>query len=325
MTITNETKIGALATVSIALMFLGFNFLKGKNVFEREKDLYAVFPKVDGLNRSDAVRINGFVVGKVAEIRETGPDLSGVIVSIQITKDILIPKDSYAVISANPLGSTVVNITKGTSSEHLHEGDTIRTMVAAGLLDDIKGSVMPTMDKVNGALSSLDSLVEITGSTMDPATRASLQHTIRNLEASTAALQAMLAAQSNLNKTLANVESLTASLRDDRDTISQMLANAGQFTRNLSTLNLGGTVNNMEQTLSKLNQTLSLLNSGQGSMGLLLNDKKLYNNLSATANSLNVLLQDLRLHPKRYVNISVFGGGKKGEPLMKPLEDSLSN
>ena len=323
MTLTNETKIGALATVSIALLILGFNFLKGKNLFEREKDIYAVFPKVDGLSNSDAVRINGYQVGKVNTIKETDQELTGVVVGIQITKNIRIPNDSYAVISANPLGSTVINIIKGKSTNYISEGDTLRTVAAAGLLDDLKSSLSPTMDKVNGTLASLDSLVEITGSTMDASTRASLQQTIKNLQASTAALNAMLAAQSSLNKTLANVQSITSNLKNDKDTINRMLANAEKFTSNLASMDMNGTMDRLQKTADQLNSTLAKINSGEGSLGQLMNDKKLYNHLTASANSLNILLQDFRMHPKRYVNISVFGGKTKGEPLMKPLEDSL--
>lgn len=323
MTISNETKIGALATISVALLILGFNFLKGKNLFEREKDIYAVFTKVDGLSTSDAIRINGFQVGKIAGIQETDPEMSGVIVSMQITKNVRIPKDSYATINVNPLGSTVVNIVKGSSTEFITEGDTLKTVNAAGLLDDLKNTLSPTVDKVNGTLSSLDSLVEIAGGTLDPATRASLQRTILNLEASTASLNAMMAAQGAINKSMANVAAITTNLRNEKDTINRMLGNLERFSSGLAAMDMKGTLDKLQKTTVELNQTLTKINSGQGSLGLLMNDKRLYSNLNASANSLNILLQDLRLHPKRYVNISVFGGKNKGEPLMQPIDDSL--
>jgi len=325
MTITNETKIGALATVSIALLILGFNFLKGKNIFEREKDIYAIFPKVDGLSTSDAVRINGYQVGKVTTIKETDQELTGVVVGIQITKDIRIPRDSYAIINVNPLGSTVINIIKGSSTNHISEGDTLLTVVGTGLLDDLKNSLTPTMDKVSGTLASLDSLIEITGATMDATTRLNLQHTIRNLETSSASLNAMLAAQSSLNKSLLNVESITSNLKNNKDTINKVLANAEKFSANLASMDIIGVMEKLQKTANELNQTIVKINNGEGSLGLLMNDKKLYSHLTSSANSLNILLQDFRLHPKRYVNVSLFGGKNKAEPLMKPLEDSLNH
>ena len=190
MTLSNETKIGALAAISITLLILGFNFLKGKNLFEKEREIYAVFSKVEALNTSDPVRINGYQVGKVAGIEEVNPELTGIVVTIQITKDIRIPDNSYATINANPLGSTTINIIKGASSNYLDEGDTLATVTSGGMLESIQNALTPTLDKVNGTLTSIDSLAEVFGGTLDPKTKASLQKMIANLETSTGSLNA---------------------------------------------------------------------------------------------------------------------------------------
>jgi phospholipid/cholesterol/gamma-HCH transport system substrate-binding protein len=323
MTISNETKIGALAAISITLLILGFNFLKGKNLFEKEKEIYAVFSKLEALNTSDPVRINGYQVGKVAGIEETDPELSGVLVTIQITKDIRIPDNSFASISANPLGSSTINITKGSSNNFLNEGDTIATVSTGGMLEQLQGALSPTLDKVNGTLTSIDSLAEVFGGTLDPKTKASLQKMITNLELSSASLNAMLSAQGAIGKTMQNMNAITANLNNNKDTINRVLANAEKFSANLSQLDLNPTLEKLQKTADNLNATLAKINSNEGTLGLLMNDKKLYNNLNASANSLNILLQDFRLHPKRYVSVSVFGKKDKSEPLMKPLEDSL--
>lgn len=323
MTISNETKIGALAVIAITLLILGFNFLKGRNLFESSTDVYAVFRKVEALNISDPVRINGLQVGKVARIKETDPELTGVLVTIQLTKDVKIPDNSYAVINANPLGSTTLNIVKGNSNSFVDEGDTLATVTAAGLLDELKGTLNPTLDNVNNAIISLDSLVEVVGGTFDVRTRQNMQQLVANLNASTASLNSMLSVQGSVGRTMQNMNAITANLNANKDTINRILASMEKFSQNLSQLEMNETLKKLQATADNLNGTLSKMNSGDGTLGLLMNDKKLYNNLNATANSLNILLQDLRLHPKRYINVSVFGRKDKSQPLMKPLEDSL--
>jgi phospholipid/cholesterol/gamma-HCH transport system substrate-binding protein len=325
MTLSNETKIGALAAVAITLLILGFNFLKGRNLFEKEREIFAVFSKVEALNTSDPVRINGLQVGKILELKESDPQMTGIIVTIQITKDILIPKNSYATINSNPLGSTTVNIIKGNSSSYLAEGDTLTTVAAVGLLDGLMGTLDPALDKVTGTLTSLDSLVELIGGTFDPKTKASMQKLIGNLEASSSSLNALMSAQGAVGKTMQNMSAITANLNNNKDTINRILANVETFSSNMSKLDVNPTLEKLQKTADMLNTTLAKINSNEGTMGLLMNDKKLYSNLNASANSLNILLQDFRLHPKRYVSVSVFGKKDKSDPLTKPLEDSLQN
>jgi phospholipid/cholesterol/gamma-HCH transport system substrate-binding protein len=325
MKVSNETKIGALAAVAITVLILGFNFLKGRNLTVRKNRIFAVFSKVDGLNPSDAVRINGLQVGNVYDIVEKDQNLSGVVVSFNITRPIQIPDNSYAVISANPLGSTTVNIVKGLSTTFVKSGDTLATMASAGLFDDIKGSLNPAMEKVNGTLKSLDSLLEVVGTVFDPKTKNNLQAIINNLATSTSSLNGMLDAKNGeLAHTLANVSSFTGNLKHNNDTINHILGNVDRMTAKMASLDLETTLKKLQAAVDNLNGVLSKANKGEGTVGLLLNDKKLYNNLTSTSNSLNVLLQDLRLHPKRYINVSVFGKKDKTEPLMSPLPDSAA-
>ncbi|HSB92476.1 MAG TPA: MlaD family protein, partial [Flavitalea sp.] len=269
MTISNETKIGALAAVAITLLVLGFNFLKGKNLLKAKNELYAVFKKVEGLNPADPVKINGLYVGKVYEIIETDPNLTGVVVTIDLAKELFIPNDSYATINANPLGSASLDIVKGTSTVFLKKGDTLRTLNRGGLFDELKTTLNPTLDKVSGTLTSLDSLVEVVGGTMDPVTRKHMQRMIANLEASSASLNAMMAANGALGKTMANLNAVTANLNNNKDTINRILGNVEKATNNFSQLDLKPTLTKLQQTADQLNSTLAKINSNEGSLGLL--------------------------------------------------------
>src|SRR5262245_5815062 len=127
MTISNETKIGALASVAIATLFFGFNFLKGKNIFERSTKIYAVFHNVEGLEAANSVKISGFDVGKVYKINEIDPELSGIVVTISLKKDVLIPKNSVATISSGLISSSYILIDKGDAKEYMQNGDTLLT------------------------------------------------------------------------------------------------------------------------------------------------------------------------------------------------------
>ena len=325
MKISNETKVGVLAAIAITLLILGFNFLKGKNLFEKKNTVYAVFQRVEGLSNSDAVKMNGLQVGTVSDIEEKDENLTGIVVSIHITKNVNIPNNSYAVINASPLGSTVVNIIKGTSTTFISEGDTLQTNPSSGLMDEIKGSINPTITQVNGTLKSLDSLVEQIGSTLDPKTRTNLQAVIGNLNTASASLATMMNTQNGaLASTLNNMSSVTGNLKKNNDSINRIISNVETMTRHMADLDLAKTLTKLESAVDNLNSTLKKVNSSEGSLGLLMNDPKLYHNLNSTTNSLNVLLQDVRLHPKRYINVSVFGKKDKSGPLMQPLSDTAT-
>jgi phospholipid/cholesterol/gamma-HCH transport system substrate-binding protein len=322
MTIPNETKIGAMAAVAIVMLILGFNFLKGKNLFKQRNKLYAVFSNVENLSTADAVRINGLQIGNVTEIEEINPELNGVLVTIGLTRNIEIPDDSYLVIKPNPLATTTLNIIKGKSSTILKSGDTLRTEVSIGLMDEVKTILKPTMEQVSSTLKSMDSVIEVIGTVFTPEMKNNISLTVENLNHSTANLNKLLEKNGSIDKTLQNLNSISGNIKENNDTINTILSNTAAITNQIKELKLSKTLNSIDQSAEQLNVMLKKINSAEGSLGALINDKKLYNNLNNTSSNLSLLLQDVRVHPKRYVNFSVFGKKDKFEPLMKPLEDS---
>jgi len=326
MKISNEFKIGVLAVVAVAGLILGFNYLKGSSAFHHNKKLYAVFDNVEGMEVSNAVLINGLQIGSVSAINESDQDLTrGIVVTIALKKDVHIPKNSIGVINSGLISSASIVITKGDDAQFLQDGDTLQTKKKSNLLAQVQESVNPVILKLGGTLTSLDSLIQAIGAMFDPRLKGNLSATIANLAASTAQLQLLLNAQTGaLAQSLKNVNTFTANLAKNNDHITHTLENVEKTTSNLAAAKIPETVESLQSAVNDMKGLVSKVSNNNGSLGLLLNDKKLYQNLEATARSLNILLDDVRVHPKRYVNISVFGKKDKSGPLMAPVDSTAA-
>lgn len=325
MKISNETKVGALTAVSITLLILGFNFLKGKNVFKKKATMYVTFSKVEGLNIGDAIKINGLRVGAVEGLEEKDANLSEVVVSYHLTRSINIPLDSYGKIEATPLGSTAIVISLGNAKQFLKDGDTLKGIDSKGLMEDLKQTLAPTIENINKTLASLDTTIQSIGKTFNNDSRQNIAIILQELAGTTDKLNALLEpGKGSIAQSLDNVNSFSGNLKKNNDSITAVINNLTKASRNISSLELAGTVQSLESAIGNLNGLLSDIKNGKGSMGKLATDEQLYKNLNSTANSLNILLQDLRLHPKRYVQVSVFGKKDKSGPLMSPIADSTS-
>ncbi len=327
MKIANETKVGLLAVIALAGLILGFNFLKGSSLFQHPKKLYAYFDNVDGMEVSNAVQIEGLTVGNISAITESDEDLSrGIQVTILLKKDVHIPRNSIATLNPGILLSPTVVIAKGDATEYLHDGDTLITKKKANLFSQVEQNINPIVLKLNGTLTSLDSLIEVIGSMFDPRTKNNFSTLVANLANSSAELQKLLNNQTGyLAQSLKNLNDFTGNLAKNNDHITHTLDNLDKTSSSLATAKIPETVQNLNGTLSDLRTAIDHINSTNGSLGLLINDKQLYQNMEATTRSLNTLLDDFRVHPKRYVNISVFGKKDKTGPLSGPLPDSAAS
>ena len=313
-----------MAVVALAALILGFNFLKGSSLFQHTKKLYAVFDNVDGVEISNAVQVNGLTIGNVSAINESDKDLThGIIVTITLKKDVHIPKNSVAEINSGFISSATITINKGDDPQFLASGDTLLSKRKPNILSQVQESVNPIILKLGGTLTSLDSLIQTVGTLFDPRLKNNFSAIIANLAASTAQLQIMLNAQTGtLAQSLKNVSTFTANLAKNNDHITHTLENIEKTTSNLSSAKIPETVESLRAAVTEMQGLVGKLNSNNGSVGMLLNDKRLYQNLEGTTRSLQILLDDLRLHPKRYVNVSVFGRKDKSGPLMAPLDSA---
>lgn len=323
MKVSNETKIGALTAIAITLLILGFNFLKGKNLIEKKATLYIAFTKVNGLNMADVIKINGLKVGGVEDMQETDANLSGIVVAFHLTRTINIPDDTYAQVVTNPLGNAYIELIMGKSKTYLKDGDTLKSMETKGLVQDIQDQLAPTIENLNKTLTALEETVIRVGNVFDEEAKQNIGKTLQELAVATDQLNNMLTpGKGSIAKSMDNVASISGNIKNNNDSITKIIGNLTKVSRDLSGAEIGSTVQSLETAVTNLNQILKGINEGQGSLGKLTKDDALYKNLTSTSNSLNILLQDLRLHPKRYVQVSVFGKKDKTAPLMQALPDS---
>jgi phospholipid/cholesterol/gamma-HCH transport system substrate-binding protein len=325
MKISNETKVGILTITALVLLILGFNFLKGKDVFNRTTKIYAVFQDLGPLSKSNEVKINGYVIGKVYDLEAMDKDITGIVATINLTEEVNIPKNSQAYISSPLIGASFISIEKGNSDVLLTPGDTLNTRSDTGLLDDVKAQLKPTLDKVREGIDSLKMVFSSLNRLLNSEAKNNLQQSLANLNQATSSLNGLLNTQTGaLARTLNNMEDITANFRRNNDSITATISNARIFSEKLSRIDLQHTMDSVEAMVSQLKATIAKVSSSDGTLGALINDKKLYNKLHDVILAAEILLDDLRYNPKRYVNLSVFGRKDRDGPITSPAKkDSI--
>ena len=293
--------------------------------------IYAKYTDTKGIKISNPVYVKGFQVGAVADVENADPNLESIIVSIKLTDSYNIPANSVAVINENPLGTPSIEIKLGDNKAFLQQGDTLLTAESKGILSGVMDKLGPVTKQLEKTISTLDTVLRNLNTVFDPQTKNNLQSVIANvnkttesLVVSSASLQQMLNQQTgSIAQSMNNVNKFTKNLSENNDRINQSINNVTKATENFSKADLVGSVDQLKTAIGNLNALVAKINSDEGSLGKLINDKALYNNLNNTIRSANILVDDLRVHPKRYVNISVFGKKNKSGPLMAPLADSI--
>ena len=316
MKVRNEVKVGIIVTAAIAGLVWGINYLKGVDIFSRTTKIYAVYDSVEGLVKSNAVILKGYRIGQVHDLKFL-PDKTGrMIATITISRKVFVSKSSSAqIINSDFFGGKAVNIDLGSDPEPVKEGDTLRSEVISGLSEQIG----PIKDKAESLIQSLDSVANSLHLLLDEKTRANVSKSFESLskilatfENASRQLDNMLSSdKSKLNMMISNAESITANLKKNNEKISTILDNFSQISDSLAKANLANTLLNANKAMSELATVMQKINKGEGSLGLLINNDSLYNNLTQTASDLDKLVVDLKANPKRYVHVSVFGGKSK--------------
>lgn len=295
MKLTKEIKIALVAIVGILIMYFGINFLKGMNLFSTNNAYYMTFDDIQGLGASTPIYADGYKVGIVDgleyDYKENGP----IKVKVDIIKDLRIPQGSKAEIVKDLMGNLQVNLLLANNPrERVEPGGIIPGAVNGGMMDKA-ANLVPVVEKMLPKLDSI--LTSVNVLLADPALAASLHNVetiTSNLTVSTRELNTLMA---GLNKQVPGMIGKANGVLD----------NTNRLTANLASLDVQGTLNKVNQTLESAHQFTEKLNSNQGSLGLLMNDTKLYDNLTSTMSHADSLVIDLKAHPKRYVHFSVFG------------------
>ena len=295
MKLTKEIKIALVAIVGILIMYFGINFLKGMNLFSTNNTYFITFDDIQGLGASTPIYADGYKVGTVDgleyDYKENGP----IKVKVDIIKDLRIPQGSKAEIVKDLMGNLQVNLLLANNPrERVEPGGIIPGAVNGGMMDKA-ANLVPVVEKMLPKLDSI--LTSVNALLADPALAASLHNVetiTSNLTVSTRELNTLMA---GLNKQVPGMIGKANGVLD----------NTNRLTTNLASLDVQGTLNKVNQTLESAHQFTEKLNSNQGSLGLLMNDTKLYDNLTSTMSHADSLVIDLKAHPKRYVHFSVFG------------------
>ena len=295
MKLTKEIKIALVAIVGILIMYFGINFLKGMNLFSTNNAYYMTFDDIQGLGASTPIYADGYKVGTVDgleyDYKENGP----IKVKVDINKDLRIPQGSKAEIVKDLMGNLQVNLLLANNPrERVEPGGIIPGAVNGGMMDKA-ANLIPVVEKMLPKLDSI--LTSVNALLADPVLAASLHNVetiTSNLTVSTRELNTLMA---GLNKQVPGMIGKANGVLD----------NTNRLTANLASLDVQGTLNKVNQTLESAHQFTEKLNSNQGSLGLLMNDTKLYDNLTSTMSHADSLVIDLKAHPKRYVHFSVFG------------------
>ncbi len=332
MKVSNETKVGALTIIAITLIILGFNFLRGKTIFKSGNFLYAKYTDTKGLIVSNPVFVNGFQVGTVFEIENKSADLSQIIVSIKLNEAYKIPNNSIATIQDNPLGTNSISIVLGDAKVFLKSEDTIKTAPAASLLGDLMNTLSPLGEQTKQTISELQKVLTNINKVLNDQNKANFDLVLKNLTATTESLnksmvsiELMLQKQNgSIAQTADNLNSITKNLSDNNKKINNIISNLDTTTKQIKDADLFKTIQTIQVAVNELGITLHKLNTGNGSAAKLLNDPAVYTQLQGTINSVNTLIDDIKTHPKRYINISVFGKQDKSAPLTKPLSDTVN-
>ena len=312
----------------------GINFLKGRDIFRTEKVYIARYRNVGGLEASTVVQLNGLKIGYVREIY-FADDLSGdLIVKIAVFNKFPLPVGTTAEIAnSDLLGSKVVKLSLGKSSQFYQHNDTIKTKIESDLMSQVTEQIAPIKAKAERLIVSLDSIVSGVSLLLNSESRRNIEKSIKqisltmeNLEQISNDLSQVVGTQkTNLSASIVNLKELTENLNKDSKALGKILNNFSAISDSISPAELKSTITHLNRSAAGLETILSNINDSNGTLGLLVKDSTLYTQLTESSENLNRLLIDLKTNPHRYLKISAFDLGKEVYLAPAPAYKTIEN
>lgn len=316
MTLSKEVKTGILAIGAILLLIFGYSFLKGTNLLEKNREFFVKYQNVEGLAKAAPVTINGLTVGKVQDISFANEE-GWLVVKFSIQNDIEFSKNSLArIYSAGLIGGKSLGVFPQYDANNVAKsGDTLRGETEDSMLSVVTKALGPLEQKVNNTLATVDTLLFNVNAVVDEDTRKNLKEAIAHLNRT---LNTFSGVSENIDKLLVN----NSDKWDNTFTnLDKTVGNLSRLTDSLAQLETGRLVTDLQDVVTRVNRIVADVDNGNGSIGKLIKDDALYNNLEGASRQLEQLLQDVKLNPKRYVHISVFG--KKNKEYKTPDNPDL--
>ncbi len=315
MKISKETKIGAIFIVGAVLLFWGYNFLKGQDILTKNRTFYAVYKNISGLGKANPVFINGMQVGQVTQM-DFDPSMNGnIIVGITINQSFPIPRNSVAeILSTDLMGTKAVNLNLGNSLDMAKDGDTLTSKLMASITEQVEETIGPLKKKAETLLTDIDEILTSLNAVLSPEQVNSLKSSIAHINSSLRNADTIMQnasgfitnEKSRASAIMINLESISNNIKNNNEQITAIISNFRSLSDTLVQANVAGTLKNVNKSMADFSLIMNKINNGEGSAGLLLNDDSLYIGLERSSRQLNLLLEDFRLHPKKYVKLSLF-------------------
>ena len=301
---SKEVKIGITVVLSIVLLVWGINYLKGTNLFDNSRIFYAMYNNIGGLQEGSGININGFKVGSVKNIELLTKKNNLLLVTLSVQEKINIPSNSVSkIVNEDIMGSKGVSLILGDSEIDAKVGDTLITDIEISLKEEVNKQVLPLKNKAEELIGSIDSIVTVITSVLSKDARESLTKSLESLDNTFSTMsQTMIKVNKIVDQNDERISSIVKNLEANNDEITNILKNFSDLSNEVAKSNVKSLLANLEMISKKITDS-------EGSLGLLINDKDLYLNLEKSSKELEALIKDIKINPKRYINVSFLGGG----------------